>query len=230
MGLKKKLKKLGKKAGRVAAGVATFGGSEVVRSVKKSIDKSADKVKKQGENIAAAEREAATQGESLAQQAISGFNPFRQAGVAGLESLTGALGLGGKAPDFSAITNSPAYQFLQEQGTAAVRNQLPPSLQGSGREAKELARFSSGLASQQLGGFLDRASNLASAGAQAQGGIGELLLDIAKKRRQGLVGSQEAIASGVIGAENQKRSDIAGIIGLGTQIGGAIAGAPKAGA
>lgn len=229
MGLKSKLKKFGKKAGRVAAGVATFGGSEVARSVEKKIKKSADKVKKQGENIAAAERDAATQGEALTQQAISGFDPYRQAGEAGLEGLTGALGLGGKAPDFSAITGSPAYQFLQEQGTSAIRNQLPPSLQGSGREAKELARFSSGLASQQLGSFLDRTQNLANTGLQTQGTIGELLLEIAKKRRQGLVGSQEAIASGVIGAENQKRSDIAGIIGLGTQIGGAVAGAPKAG-
>ena len=94
------------------------------------------------------------------------FDPYAQAGLSALQARQSALGLGGQAFDPSIFTNNPQYQFAMQQGLHAGQT----ALAGTGlvgREAKELTRFASGLASNTFQDYINNLSVGANQGMQA---------------------------------------------------------------
>jgi len=139
------------------------------------------------------------------ERAAGVFDPFVSAGVEAQETLSGALGLGGRGFDPSILTSSPQFQFAQEQGLQAGERSLAASgLSKSGRAAKELARFSSGLASNTFDSFLNRLSGVIESGRGAAFGQSQAL-------QQG-IGIQAQLGTGL--AESQGRLGV-----LGAQVG-----------
>lgn len=149
-----------------------------------------------------------------------------------LYGLPGANGQSQAAPDYSAFTNSPDYQFAQQQGQNATQNVLSAQgnlLSGSGLAA--LNTFGQGLASQQYGNYFNRllslsnmgqsaASSLAGTSTNAANAIGNTYQGIGQAQASGIVGGTNAITGGIGGATNAYQT-----YALGNKLFGANAGA-----
>jgi len=108
--------------------------------------------------------------------AASQFDPFIEQGLEAQKVLSSALGFGGEEFDPGVLTGSPQFQFAQQQGLQAGERSLAASgLRQSGRAAKELSRFSSGLATSTFDSFLSRISQITQQGQQAAGGRAGIL-------------------------------------------------------
>ena len=98
------------------------------------------------------------------------FDPYSQIGQQALQqqaALSGALG--GEAFN-QAFQESPQMQFLREQGEkAAMRTAAARGGLGGGNVMKELARFNTGLASQDLQRQIQNLQALGGQGLQATG-------------------------------------------------------------
>lgn len=98
------------------------------------------------------------------------FDPYSQVGQQALQqqaALSGALG--GEAFN-QAFQESPQMQFLREQGEkAAMRTAAARGGLGGGNVMKELARFNTGLASQDLQRQIQNLQALGGQGLQATG-------------------------------------------------------------
>lgn len=101
-------------------------------------------------------------------EAMALAEPWRQAGMAGLNRLQEELGIGGdpnaanygrSARDFSMsdFTEDPGYQFRQDRGMKALeRSAAARGGLYSGKAIKDTLDFSQGLASQEYGRAFDR--------------------------------------------------------------------------
>ena len=110
--------------------------------------------------------QAAADKQAVGSQYATLFDPYAQAGLSALQARQSALGLGGQAFDPSIFTNNPQYQFAMQQGLHAGQT----ALAGTGlvgREAKELTRFASGLASNTFQDYINNLSVGANQGMQA---------------------------------------------------------------
>lgn len=95
--------------------------------------------------------------------------PFIETGHGALAQLAQLYGINRDGtqgtPDFSAFTESPGYQFRQEEGQQAIDRSLAARGKAlSGQGVKEGQRYASGLASQEFGSFFDRLATLAGIG------------------------------------------------------------------
>lgn len=109
------------------------------------------------------------------EQTQKNLAPFVQGGQQAQNSLAQLLGLGGQAPDYSVLTESPQYQFALQQGQQAVdRNAAARGTLFSGAHTKDAMRFGQGLASQQFQNYFNNLSSLASRGENAATGQGNL--------------------------------------------------------
>lgn len=167
---KKKLKKLKKIGRNIGESVTDAGrkigtsysglGDEASKLYKDLIGKTAAEEKRDAAGVAAAETEAA------GQQAGNMFEPYQLAGQQALQARQSALGLGGQPFDPSVLTNNPAYQFALQQGIGA--NQAAFAGTGLvGRQAMELTRFASGLASSSYQDYINNLTNASNTGLQA---------------------------------------------------------------
>lgn len=127
-----------------------------------------------GNKAAKAQRQAADM--SVAEQrrqydtTRADFAPWRQAGSGALDMLSRAYGIGGQAPDMTAFTASPGYQFRFDQGLQAVdRGAAARGLLHSGAAVKAEQRFGQGLASSEFGDWWNRLAGVAGVGQQATG-------------------------------------------------------------
>jgi hypothetical protein len=82
--------------------------------------------------------------------------PWRQAGQAALEKLTGIINQGPYKFQPGDLTQDPGYQFRQHQGQRAV-DVFGANHGYGGGALKSAARFNSGLASQEYQNAFDRA-------------------------------------------------------------------------
>jgi hypothetical protein len=82
--------------------------------------------------------------------------PWRQAGQAALEKLTGIINQGPYKFQPGDLTQDPGYQFRQQQGQRAV-DVFGANHGYGGGALKSAARFNSGLASQEYQSAFDRA-------------------------------------------------------------------------
>jgi hypothetical protein len=150
-------------------------------------------------------------------QGVSGLDRFTGAGVQGQNLQAALAGLQGQEAFNSALMDSPATQFIREQGMRGVnRDQAAIGGSGGGHRLKELSRFNTGLASQDLQNQFNRAGALTGQGLQAAGQIGQLR------------GQQAGLSSNLIGSLGQAGANLSGQAGqqlgnLGLQ-GGLFAG------
>lgn len=87
----------------------------------------------------------------------------QQAGMPGM-GTPGGMPRGG-TPDYSAFFNSPDYQFARDEGTRGIeRSAAARGGIASGNTLASLARFNSGLATQNYGNYTNRLSALAGIG------------------------------------------------------------------
>jgi len=167
--------------------------------------------------------------------------PYRGAGETALQSYMGSLGLGGAGARQSALEAfqaSPGYQFALEEGLKGVQRGLAPrGLAGSGREAKELSRYATGLAGQEYGGWQQQLADLATGGrasaeqaaqrqyqtggqlAELGVGYGGSLADLYERLSQSQAESQLAQAQAA-----QQRGQAFGQFGIGSAILGKLGG------
>ena len=131
------------------------------------------------------------QGAAVNNQVIAGAQPYQQAGVAGLNSLTAQ-----QAPLDVQKYYDPSMQFTMDQGQKAL--QASAAARGgvlSGAALKDISQYASGLASQNY----QSAVQNAMADRQQQIGVGQTLM-------QGGLGTQNTLAG--IGSQGISALDI----------------------
>lgn len=140
--------------------------------------------------------------------------PFYSAGQNALTRLQKILGLGGQAPDFTEITNNPAYQFRLQQGNNAVQNSAANAGNlFSGQTGKALTNYSQGLASTEYQNIINNLSNEVGRGQNAGNQLSNIFQNTGVN--QSNVGIQtggaiadllrtkgDAVASGTVGRTN----------------------------
>lgn len=137
------------------------------------------------------------------------FAPFLEAGRGGLGAYQYELGLGERPEGYAGIQESPAFQRQLEMGVrgiesgAAARGKL-----FSGATGTALERYRTGLASQEVGGYMNRLAGMAQMGQGAAGmqtaagqqfatGAGGAMANLAGAQAAGAIGMGGALAGGI---------------------------------
>jgi len=153
-------------------------------------------------------------------QAGQMLDPYRQAGTAALQQQAALSGALGQEAFNQAFQASPQQQFLREQGErAALRTAAARGGVGGGNVMKELSRFNTGLASQDLQNQIANLQALGSQGLGASGTAGQLAAqgaitqaDIQRQAAQQVADQRNLMASSQLGTGQQ-------LAGLGTLAG-----------
>lgn len=144
--------------------------------------------------------------------------PFREAGKSALQQIMAGL----NNPTAS-LASDGGYQFRQQQGEAAINRAAAATGAGySGATLKALARFNSGLASDEYGARFNRLASLAgigqtatnatqSAGTSANGQLNTLGTNYSNATTANLGALGEARASGYVASANALGSGIKGL-------------------
>lgn len=125
-----------------------------------------------GNKAANAQTKAAEQGiaEQRRQydQSRADLAPWRTTGSGALDVLSRLYGLNGQAPDPSAFTTSPGYDFRVQQGIRGIdRGAAARGLLHSGAAVKAEENFGQGLASQEFNNFSNTLQGIAGTGQSA---------------------------------------------------------------
>ena len=149
-------------------------------------------------------------------QARSQLNPWINVGQGANYTLGSLYGIGQNgqptnAPvDYSSFTNSPDYQFAQQQGNAALQNyENANGLAGSGGALAAASQYNQGLATQQYGNYFNRLMSLSQLGASsAQAGVSganaaaQTMGAIGQSQASGITGATNAVSGGINSAVN----------------------------
>jgi hypothetical protein len=168
------------------------------------------------EEAARVQSQAAVSAVPIQQQAFLGaqqnIQPFVGVGQAALGSRAALAGLGGQAGQeaaFAQIAESPGQRFIRDrQQRALLRNASAIGGLGGGNIRTALQEQAAGFAAQDIGaqrqelaqlsgGGLQAAGTLGGLGAATAGNIADLTQAEAAARATGILGSQQAQASGV---------------------------------
>lgn len=102
------------------------------------------------------------------EQARTDLAPWRTAGGGALDVLSRVYGLNGQAPDQSAFTASPGYNFRFNEGIRGIdRGAAARGLLHSGAGVKAEENFGQGLASQEFGNWSNTLQGIAGMGQGA---------------------------------------------------------------
>lgn len=124
------------------------------------------------------------------------YAPYRAAGSGALNMLSRAYGIGGNAPDMTAFTASPGYQFRYNEGLRAIdRGAAARGLLHSGAGVKAEQRFGEGLASNEFGDWWNRLAGVAGVGQQATGAVAQAGQNSANNISQAYTNRGNATAS-----------------------------------
>lgn len=146
-----------------------------------------------------------------AQQARADMQPFMVPGQGAMASLARLYGIdpttGAYSPDnafnqasLEAFQRSPDYQFALQSGIGALENsQAARGLLRSGSTLRGITQFGQDLASQQFGNYRGALGQLASIGAGAASGSGQLAMERGQAQASGIVGAGNAFA-GALGS------------------------------
>jgi hypothetical protein len=133
-------------------------------------------------------------GQPMFSQAAEGVDRFSGAGVAAQQqqaALSGALGADAQRAAMQGFMESPAQQFLREQGELGIINQASAlGGLGGGNVQRELARFGTGLAAQDFQNQFNRLGSLSDQGLRAAGQAGQFLAQAGAQ--QGNLAAQQA--------------------------------------
>lgn len=136
-------------------------------------------------------------------QAIQPYQKFGTDAMGRLSSIYG-FGPGGSGqPDFSAISDSPEYQFALQQGQRQVDNGAASrGMAFSGRNIKDTMRFGQGLASQQMQNYLNRLQGFTGIGQNALAQFMNASGTYGANAGNAAIGVGEARAAGSLGRYN----------------------------
>ena len=163
--------------------------------------------------------------------------PYREAGTSALAQIMAGVGAGGQFTqkfDGTTLASDPGYQFRLQQGEAGInRSAAAAGMTGSGAVLKALARFNSGLASDEYGAAygrftgdqttrFNRLASLAgigqtatnatqTAGTTANGQLNTLGANYAANTIGNLSNMGESRASGYVANANAINSGIKGL-------------------
>lgn len=194
---------------------------------------------KQAAKTSAAASDRATQMTwDMFNQSRADLAPYRQTGVDALGQMARLYGMpqygaDGKQiaaagpADYSAFQDSPDYKFSFDEGTRAVNAGLAArGLSNSGRAMKELTRYGQGMASQQLGNYVNRLAAMAGVGQTATNQTGNLGANAATSAGQTTQAAGDARASGYMARAGQNQQLYGQLLNMGLGSGlGAIGGA-----
>lgn len=117
-------------------------------------------------------------GTTINQQIQQGVDPAQQfigAGADAQQLIAALSGVGGQEAFDQALIDSPAQQFLREQGNQAVlRGASATGGLGGGEVQKELTRFGQGLASTRIQDQINNLATLTDQGLRGAGIVGQL--------------------------------------------------------
>lgn len=120
-----------------------------------------------------------------------GGNTFTQPGAPAQATAPGQ-------PDYSAFYNSPDYAFARQEGTRGIeRSAAARGGIASGNTLASLARFNSGLATQNYGNYVNRLSALAGIGQTSSEGLADRRNQFAINLGNNAIGAGGARASGI---------------------------------
>lgn len=142
--------------------------------------------------------------------------PYLGIGSNAVNSINQLYGYGqqGGQQDFSQFTNSPDYQFAQQQGNLGVQRYLSATgLSASGGAMKDISSFNQGLASQQYGNYFSRLMGLATLGNNAATTSSNVAMQGANTMGNTIQGIGQAQASGVVGSSNALTGALSGVAG-----------------
>lgn len=126
-------------------------------------------------------------------------------------------GSGNGAPDFSAFFNSPDYEFARQEGTRGIeRSAAARGGVASGNTLASLARFNSGLATQNFGNYTNRLASLAGIGQTSSESLADRRGNLAINVGNNTIAGAGARASGIqqrAGALGGIGSDLLGLSG-----------------
>jgi hypothetical protein len=144
-----------------------------------------------------------------AQQRLGGFEQVGQAALGSRAALAGLGGIEGQQQAFAQIAESPGQRFIRDrQQRALLRNASAIGGLGGGNVRTALQEQAAGFAAQDIGaqrqelaqlsgGGLTAGLNLAQFGIGTAGTVGDLTQSAAQARATGILGAQQAQASGV---------------------------------
>jgi hypothetical protein len=125
------------------------------------------------------------------------YKPYLDTGTAALGRLNALQG-----GDMSSFYTSPDYQFRKSQGMQGIENSF--SAQGgakSGNALKALNEYNSNLASGEFGNYFNREAALAGIGQSATNAVTQAGANTSNNIANLMVGSGDARASGILGAD-----------------------------
>lgn len=145
-------------------------------------------------------------------QTTANLAPYLEAGTGALPTLQGLLGTGGQAPNPTAFTSSPGYQFMMNQGTNAVQNSA--AARGgvnSGNTLKSLTQYGQGLANQTYQQYLGNIQGLVGMGQNAAAMQGGFAQNFGAQAGANMIGAGNALAAGQVGSANAINAGIGGV-------------------
>ncbi|ANJ65524.1 putative ejection protein [Pseudoalteromonas virus vB_PspP-H6/1] len=116
-------------------------------------------------------------------EAIDLFNPYSRSGTQANQlqaAYSGALGADAQQQAYQNFQESPATQFLREQGTNQTVNAAAATGQNvGGNILKELSSYNQGLASQDLNNQINQLNTLSNQGMSAAGNQSNIMQSLA---------------------------------------------------
>lgn len=187
---------------------AAIGGASIVGSLI-----SANAASKASKAQTAAANSATDIQKKMFEETRADLQPFKNTGQSAAYSLADFYGLdrngGGMTGTpvndaaLAAFRNSPDYQFALNEGVSALdRSAASKGLLQSGGQLKAVTKYASGLASTNLGSYLDRLYQLSSMGANAGAQTGNFAVQTGRGMADSTLAAGEAKASGYVGVGN----------------------------
>lgn len=205
----------------LASGLTSFFGG---KSAKKKAEEAARLQYEREKAAADATRQAGVDFKTDLSGYADAYDPYVATGLQANDAYSRLLA------DPSSVRSLPAYGFLQDEGVRALdRSAGASGMLRSGRGAKDLLRFSTGLADQTYGSQLDRLFRGSQAGMQATGaqtglqergsrgafdastGAARLMYGAAGTEPQGMIAGQNAYNQGLQGLMGGINSAVGGM-------------------
>jgi hypothetical protein len=141
-------------------------------------------------------------------QTTTNLQPYMTAGTNALSSIQQMLGLttgaGGTAgaPNYTAFTSSPGYQFLLNQGNQNIQNQATAGGGMTGNTLKALQQFGQQSAGTSYQQFLSNLSSLSGSGQNAATSLGQIGANVTGNMGAQTIGAGQAQAAGILGSNS----------------------------
>lgn len=195
----------------VGAGVLGAGASIGSAFIGSNAAKDASAVQAQAASNALAQQK------QMFDQTQANFKPYLDVGKGATYTLGSLYGIGqdgstGHPQDFSQFTNSPDFQFAQDQGNLALdRANNAKGLNLSGGALKDAMQFNQGLATQQFGNYYNRLLSLSQLGGSAASGSAGSAANFSGQMSNTIQGQGQATASGIVGSANALSGGLNGV-------------------